>query len=89
MIRSVFPLRPLWPSAVRYPGQFIVVQGNLRNLPLKAARVTVAEVRIEALRDETFYALVKITAGEAVHEIDARPSDALNLALIAGCPIGE
>ncbi len=49
-----------------------------------------AEVRrviISDLRDNTYYALVDLQVGEENHSIDARPSDALALALRAGAPI--
>ncbi|MFN8494488.1 MAG: bifunctional nuclease domain-containing protein [Caldilineaceae bacterium] len=45
------------------------------------------EVRVEALKEMTFYAVVKAQNGKAIHEIDARPSDALALALQMKCPI--
>lgn len=49
---------------------------------------SVAEVRIREFRDKTFYAnLVLSQAGGAHVELDARPSDALALALRAGAPI--
>jgi RNA polymerase sigma factor (sigma-70 family) len=54
---------------------------------LAASGATLEEVRIESLRDETFYAVAKIRNGNTVKEIDARPSDALGLAVRTGCPI--
>jgi len=45
------------------------------------------EVRVETLKETTFYAVVKAQNGKAIHEIDARPSDALALALQMKCPI--
>lgn len=54
---------------------------------LSAAGGAVREARIERLSDRTFYATVVVDAGGAQHEIDARPSDAINLALVAGAPI--
>lgn len=54
---------------------------------LAAAGAELEEVRVEALKDETFYGIAKLKRGETVQEVDARPSDAINLALRVGCPI--
>ncbi len=54
---------------------------------LKATHTSVVEVRIESLKDDIFYAIVKIRNGEGEQEIDARPSDALALAVQLGSPI--
>ena len=54
---------------------------------LKATGATLEEVRIETLKDEVFYAITKIRSGDTVHEIDARPSDAVALAVITGSPV--
>jgi RNA polymerase sigma factor (sigma-70 family) len=51
---------------------------------LRAAGTSVAEVRIMRLTDLVFYAQVVLADGAVV---DARPSDALNLALVTGVPI--
>jgi RNA polymerase sigma factor (sigma-70 family) len=54
---------------------------------LKAASMQLEEVRIEALKDEIYYAVVKIRNGEQMLELDARPSDALALAVYLDKPI--
>ena len=54
---------------------------------LKAARATLEEVRIETLKDEIFYAIAKIRSGDTINEIDARPSDAIALAVVTGSPV--
>ncbi len=54
---------------------------------LKAANMQLEEVRIEALKDEIYYAVVKIRNGENTLELDARPSDALALAVYLDKPI--
>lgn len=51
---------------------------------LAAAGRGLAEVRIVRLADSVFYAEAALDGGEAV---DARPSDALNLALVTGAPV--
>lgn len=54
---------------------------------LLAAGATVEEVYINDIRDETFYALVSLRVGNQVHQVDMRPSDAVNLAIRAKCPL--
>lgn len=45
------------------------------------------EVRIDRLTDKTFYAAVVLDGQAGLAEVDARPSDALTLALVTGAPI--
>jgi bifunctional DNase/RNase len=45
------------------------------------------EVRIDRLDGHTFYATVVLDGPPGAAEVDARPSDALNLALAAGAPV--
>lgn len=47
----------------------------------------VAEVRITGLAEGTFYATVVLDGPRGGGEVDARSSDALNLALVTGAPI--
>jgi RNA polymerase sigma factor (sigma-70 family) len=54
---------------------------------LDALGVALEEVRIEAIRENTFYAVVKLSDGKEIKEVDARPSDALALAVLKGSPI--
>jgi bifunctional DNase/RNase len=54
---------------------------------LEAAGGRLREVRIERLAEDTFYAVAVIDGGGGVRTVDARPSDALCLALAAGAPI--
>ena len=51
---------------------------------LKASGTAVREVRVSRLVQHTFYAEVVLANGS---EVDARPSDAINLALVSGAPI--
>jgi RNA polymerase sigma factor (sigma-70 family) len=51
---------------------------------LRAGGTAVREVRVSRLVDHTFYGEVVLSDGAAV---DARPSDAINLALVTGAPI--
>jgi bifunctional DNase/RNase len=52
-----------------------------------AAGARVSEVRITALTQSTFYAVVTVDGATGRADVDARPSDALNLALVGGAPI--
>jgi bifunctional DNase/RNase len=54
---------------------------------LEAWNMTLERVIIHSLQDNTFYAVLIIRSGEAKREIDARPSDAIALALRTNSPI--
>ncbi|MGI8730361.1 MAG: bifunctional nuclease domain-containing protein [Solirubrobacteraceae bacterium] len=54
---------------------------------LDAVEARVERVVIERLRDNTFFATVTVAPTGDPHEVDARPSDALNLAVRFGAPI--
>jgi RNA polymerase sigma factor (sigma-70 family) len=45
------------------------------------------EVRIESLKEQIFYATTRIRSVNMLHEINARPSDAIALAVVTGTPI--
>lgn len=47
----------------------------------------VVEVRIDRLDEGTFYATVALDGPRGPSDVDARPSDALNLALAVGAPV--
>ena len=52
-----------------------------------AAGARLEEVKITRLAEEVFYALVVVDGPAGRQEVDARPSDAVNLALATGAPI--
>ncbi|HEX6934811.1 MAG TPA: bifunctional nuclease domain-containing protein, partial [Streptosporangiaceae bacterium] len=52
-----------------------------------AAGSGITEVRITKLVPPIFYACVVVTGRDGQQEVDARPSDAVNLALVSGAPI--
>jgi bifunctional DNase/RNase len=54
----------------------------LDELGTKVERVTVTE-----LRDATFFAEIVLSNAGTVHSVSARPSDAVALAIRAGCPV--
>jgi RNA polymerase sigma factor (sigma-70 family) len=54
---------------------------------LRTGNVQVEKVAVTALRENTYFSTIWIRASGAVHEVDARPSDAIALALYADAPI--
>ncbi|WP_208028550.1 bifunctional nuclease family protein [Rhabdothermincola sediminis] len=48
---------------------------------------TVERVVITELSEGTFFAEIHLSVGAAAHQVSSRPSDAIALALRAGCPI--
>jgi len=58
----------------------------LRNM-IAELDARVARVVINDLRDSTFFAQIRVVIGERTLELDARPSDAIALALRADAPI--
>ncbi len=58
----------------------------LKNL-LIGLETTVRKVVVTELRDDTFYAVIWLERDGQIISIDARPSDALALALRMDCPI--
>ena len=52
-----------------------------------AAGARITGVRITKLTDSIFYATVEVQGPAGPREVDARPSDAVNLAMVAGAPI--
>jgi len=54
---------------------------------LEATGGRLAEARVTRLDDGTFYGVAVVQGPAGTRELDARPSDILNLALLAGAPI--
>lgn len=54
---------------------------------LNAWDMTLQRVVIHALRDNTFYAVMTVGKGDKKKELDARPSDAISVALRTNAPI--
>jgi RNA polymerase sigma factor (sigma-70 family) len=54
---------------------------------LTAVGSRLAEVRVTRLVEGVFYAVVVVESPAGVVEVDARPSDALNLAVVSGAPV--
>jgi RNA polymerase sigma factor (sigma-70 family) len=64
------------------PGPYAMLASLLSGLDCR-----VREVRIERLVESTYYAVIVAERGGSVATIDARPSDALNLAVLTGSPV--
>lgn len=54
---------------------------------LEASGSAVSEVRVTRLTGEVFYAAIVVDGPAGIREVDARPSDAVNLALVTGARI--
>jgi uncharacterized protein len=54
---------------------------------LESCQVTIDRILINALQDNTFYAVIVIEQAGVFKEIDARPSDAIALAVRSKAPI--
>jgi bifunctional DNase/RNase/DNA-binding transcriptional MerR regulator len=54
---------------------------------LEAGDLRVERVVVETVRDFTFYATIVVAGNGEPQEVDARPSDALNLAVRVGAPV--
>lgn len=72
-LKQVTPPRPL---TFAFAARLITALGG-----------TLQEVRITTLEADTFYATALVAGAAGVQPIDARPSDALNLALAAGARV--
>jgi bifunctional DNase/RNase len=60
---------------------------DLLKAMISSLRGVVQRVVVSELKDNTFYASIEIRASHGVVKVDARPSDAIALAVRAGCPI--
>ncbi len=54
---------------------------------LEAAGVSVESVMVNRLLNDVFYAVAQVRSGGALHSIDARPSDAIGLAVLRQAPV--
>jgi uncharacterized protein len=60
---------------------------DLFHQTLLRLKAVLKEILIHSLRNETFYAYIVVKTETEILEIDARPSDAIALAVRFGCPI--
>ena len=89
-------LLPIWTSPEQ--GEAILIGLGDYQLPrpmahnfianiLEALDARLEEVRVEALKDDTFYSVAKLSVGDKVREVDCRPSDAFALTVLTKSPI--
>jgi RNA polymerase sigma factor (sigma-70 family) len=87
---------PIWIGAAEGDALALQLTGGTMPRPLtadlmasllEASGGAVERVAVNSLRDKTFYAVITLSAGGRASEIDARPSDALNLAVRVGAPV--
>ena len=89
-------LLPIWVGS--YEGESIArglsdfatprpLTHNFFSSLLQAINARVEEVHVVALKKGTFYAVVKMRCGKKTSEVDARPSDAMVLAVLNDAPI--
>jgi len=87
---------PIWVGHPEGRALALQLAGKALRRPLTqdlmASLVEAAGARIERISvgrfgENTFYAAVIVTSGGEAQEVDARPSDALNLAVRAGAPV--
>jgi RNA polymerase sigma factor (sigma-70 family) len=94
--RKVEHALPIWVGVIE--GQSIAQGIAKYSLPrpmtldltaklMEAAGVMVEHVRVESLKESTFYGVIRLRGTKGAQEVDARPSDALALAVRLGCPI--
>jgi len=60
---------------------------HLTTALMEAGGMKLDKVAVTSLRDNVFYATMWVNAGGVQHEVDARPSDAITLALIQNAPM--
>lgn len=87
---------PIWVGAPEGDALALQLGGEAMPRPLtadlmarllEAAGAQVERVVVNSLQDNTFYATITVVSGGRTEEVDARPSDALNLAVRMGTPI--
>jgi bifunctional DNase/RNase len=87
---------PIWVGAIE--GDVIAMQLEHIETPrpmtltltaelLKTADAQIVKIAVSELREKTYFATMWLKANDKIQEIDARPSDAIALALHAGAPI--
>jgi RNA polymerase sigma factor (sigma-70 family) len=89
-------LLPIWIGSAEGNALALNLAGEAMPRPVTSdvmaelVRITGARVErvvVTSLREKTFYAVIAVAVDGRVDELDARPSDALNLAVRVGAPI--
>ncbi len=74
-------------AAGNLPGNWRPVTFVLMARILETLNAEIESVQVSALISETFYATLRLRSGGTVHELDARPSDVVPLALMHDKPL--
>lgn len=89
-------LLPIWIGPSEAKAIALELEGAVPSRPLshdlllsiiQLAQGTVSRVIINDLQDATFYATIEIETSNGTRHIDARPSDAIAIAVRAKCPL--
>ena len=87
---------PIWVGAAEANAIALALAGigtprpmplSLMHRVLGLANIAIERVVVTALRDNIFYAVLTLRIDGQPQEVDARPSDAITLALYAGAPV--
>lgn len=87
---------PIWIGAQEATSILIAVEGASTPRPLAHDLIrslldtlgaVVERVEVTRIEDGTYYAEITLRAGESVHVVDARPSDAVAVASRTGAPL--
>jgi len=87
---------PIWVGAPEGNTLALHLRGETAPRPMtsdllveivRACGARIERVAVTAIREKTFYAVVALAVGGEVEEVDARPSDAINVAVRVGAPI--
>jgi RNA polymerase sigma factor (sigma-70 family) len=87
---------PIWVGAVESNAIALALAGistprpmtlSLMHRVLGLANIAIDRVVVTTLRDNIFYAVLTLRIDGQPQEVDARPSDAITLALYAGAPV--
>lgn len=87
---------PIWVGAVEGDAIAMLLAGlstprpstfELTTKLLDVAKMTLEKVAVTTLRDNTYYATMWVKIRGKIHEVDARPSDAVTLSLQTKTPI--
>jgi bifunctional DNase/RNase len=83
---GIFEANAIWSELEKTAMPRPMTHDLLRNIT-RGLNARVSKVVVSELRDDTFYALIWMVQDEETVAIDARPSDAIALALRWDCPI--
>jgi bifunctional DNase/RNase len=83
---GIFEANAIWSELEKTAMPRPMTHDLLRNIT-RGLNASVSKVVVSELRDDTFYAVIWMSQDEETIAIDARPSDAIALALRWDCPI--